>query len=346
MKPALKHPDCIPARQLRGRATGRMTGKGSTVLLLLALMSIAALAAVPTARAGDNSDLLTALRAKGAQIVPLGSRGGLAGYLVTPARGAGYSLYLTASGHAVTGLLYGPDGALITEDQLAAAGAADARRKASPAMSGRVEPGGSANAGIEGDVSPILPERRDGEPRRNGGCGLPSQSTGTADAETSLADTAPSDAAFSPVQPSRADLFERSAAAFGFTLGDHGPPVVLFGDALCPWSRSAVAKLGREAIVGRLKLHVVPVALLGAAAARRAAGIAASRDPAQAWFERGDRPADRAGSERIARNNALLDAWGARSVPLIVWRGPDGAIARRLGDIADAGAWLRESGLE
>ena len=271
------------------------------MLLLLAAVSIAAVAAVPTARAAGEPDLLSALRGKGAQVVPLGDRGGLSGYFVTPAGGAGYSLYLTASGHAVAGLLYGPDGALITEDQLAAAGA-DARSEASAAMSGRAAPDGSAHAGIEG-----------GGPQ------------------------------FPPVHSSRADLFERSAAAFGFTLGDRGPPVVLFGDVLCPWSRSAVARLGREALAGRLQLRVVPVAILGAAAARRAAGIAASPDPAQAWFEDAERPAGARGAEEIAWNNALFDAWGERSVPLIVWRGPDGAVGHRVGDIADTGAWLRET---
>ena len=145
---------------------------------------------------------------------------------------------------------------------------------------------------------------------------------------------------------SRAALFERSASAFGFTLGERGPPVVLFGDAACSWSRAAAARLGREALAGRLQLRVVPVAVLGAAAARLAAGIAASADPASAWFEGATRPADRHGAERIARNNALLDEWGANAVPLIAWTARDGAVGVRVGDIDDVGAWLRETGLE
>ena len=52
--------------------------------------------------------------------MPLGPRGGLAGYLVTPVGGAGYSLYVTNDGHGVAGLLYGPDGVLLTGGQLAA----------------------------------------------------------------------------------------------------------------------------------------------------------------------------------------------------------------------------------
>ena len=151
---------------------------------------------------------------------------------------------------------------------------------------------------------------------------------------------------------SRAALFERSASAFGFTLGERGPLVVLFGDPGCPWSRSAVARIGREAMAGKLRLHVVPVALLGAASAHRAAGIAASSDPAQAWFARdNDGPAGRHARDRIARNNALFDTWGERSVPLIAYRTARGGaagsgIAHRVGDIADLDTWLRELGDE
>ena len=145
---------------------------------------------------------------------------------------------------------------------------------------------------------------------------------------------------------SRAVLFERSASAFGFTLGERGPLVVLFGDPHCPWSRSAVARIGREAMAGKLRLHVVPVALLGAASAHRAAGIAASSNPAQAWFARTDGPSGVQARDRIARNNALFDAWGERSVPLIAYRTMQGGIAHRVGDIADLGAWLRELGDE
>ena len=153
-------------------------------------------------------------------------------------------------------------------------------------------------------------------------------------------------AAESAAAPSTPALFERAASAFGFTLGERGPLVVLFGDALCPWSRSAVARIGSEAIAGKLRLHVVPVALLGAASAHRAAAIAASPDPAQAWFARTDGPAGLQARDRIARNNALFDAWGERSVPLITYRTAPGGIAHRLGDIDDPGAWLRELGDE
>ena len=88
------------------------------ITTIMAAVSVAVVA-IPAARAAEP-DLVSALRDQGAQIVPLGTRGGLTGYLVTPVGGAGYSLYVTGDGHGVAGLLYGPDGALLTGGQLAA----------------------------------------------------------------------------------------------------------------------------------------------------------------------------------------------------------------------------------
>ena len=66
--------------------------------------------------------LVTALRERGAVVRALGERGGLEGYFVELAAGDAYSLYVTADGHAVTGLLYAPDGTLVTGRQLEAVG--------------------------------------------------------------------------------------------------------------------------------------------------------------------------------------------------------------------------------
>ena len=271
--------------------------------IAIVLAALAVPAAVSASDAGASGPaLIEALRAKGAQIVSLGWRGGLDGYFVTPADGAGYSLYLTGDGHAVAGLLYDPGGTEITGAQLAAVHAGEARTGGArpDARQTGVERTAVAHAASENDGAPASPA-------------------------------------------SRSALFERTAAAFGFTLGARGPVVVMLGDAACPWSRSAAAKLGREALAGRLQLRVVPVAILGAGAARRAAAIAAHPDPARAWFEGPDGTADRQGAERIARNNALLDAWGADAVPLIAWRAPGGEVLHRIGDIDDAGAWLKDT---
>ena len=280
----------------------RVEGTSVRARALAVLLVASSTAAWP----GDAADasgpaLIEALRANGAQVVSLGSRGGLDGYFVTPGDGAGYGLYVTGDGHAVAGLLYGPDGREVTGAQLAAAHAGEAG-------------GSGAGTGARESSGPAV-----------------------------SAHAAPPGAGAPTAAASRAALFERSAVAFGFTLGERGPVVVLLGDAACPWSRSAAAKLGREALGGRLQLRVVPVAILGADAARRAAAIAAHPDPARSWFEGPEHPADRAGAERIARNNALLDAWGATAVPLIAWTARDGGVRHRIGDIDDVGAWLKET---
>ena len=296
--------------------SGSIVKLRQNIKTIMAAVSVAVVA-IPAARAAEP-DLVSALRDKGAQIMPLGARGGLTGYLVTPVGGAGYSLYVTGDGHGVAGLLYGSDGMLITGGQLAA-------------VRGENRPADAAPSSASG--APNFTTNVEGAVVRDSG----------ASTETVTPDTA--------TGVSRAALFERSASAFGFTLGERGPLVVLFGDPSCPWSRSAVARIGREAMAGKLRLHVVPVALLGAASAHRAAGIAASSDPAQAWFAGDDGPADRHARDRIARNNALFDTWGERSVPLIAYRtarggAAGGGIAHRVGDIADLGAWLRELGHE
>ena len=286
----------------------------SGIRIVLAALAVPAAVSAAAAEA-SGPDLIEALRANGARVVSLGSRGGLEGYFVTPETAGGYSLYLTGDGHAVAGLLYGPDGMEITGAQLAAAHAGEA--------------GGSAGGTGAREVDPTAPE--------TAAAGRRDTTVPTVTAHAAEGAAPPS----SPASP--AALFERSAAAFGFTLGERGPVVTLLGDAACPWSRSAAAKLGREALAGRLQLRVVPVAVLGADAARRAAAIASHPDPARAWFEGPDRAPDRAGAERIARNNALLDEWGANAVPLIVWTARDGSIAHRIGDVDNVGAWLKDS---
>ena len=264
--------------------------------------------------------LVSALRANGAEVVPLGQRGGLDGYLVTPAKGGGYSLYVTADGHAVAGLLYGPDGSEITGAQMAAARAGAAWAQRTDAA--------SPETLVPETLLPetLVPERA-----------APAMTAhATADAGGPASSS-----------PSLAGLFERSAAAFGFTLGERGPLLVLIADPTCSFSRSAAARLGRAALDGWLQLRVVPVAVLGADAARRAVAIAAHPEPARAWFEGGGiadlRAADRAGAQRIARNNAIFDEWGATAVPLIAWQTRDGAVGHRIGDIDDVDAWLQET---
>ena len=75
----------------------------------------------PVAVMGEPG-LVMQLREGGAVVRSLGVRGGLEGYFVELADGDAYALYVTGDGHAVTGLLYAPDGSLVTGLQLEAAG--------------------------------------------------------------------------------------------------------------------------------------------------------------------------------------------------------------------------------
>ena len=283
--------------------------------LLAAVLALGLAGAAALAEGAPAPGVVAALTANGAQLLPLGERSGLTGYVVTLASGEVYTLYVTADGHGVAGLLYAPDGAMVTGAQVAAATAG---------RSGQ----GERSAAAGGARAPTL---------WAGGAettaALPSQPSGVGGDVAAASDVGA--------------LFGRSGEGFGFTLarpGSNAPAVVLFGDPACPWSRSAVARLGEQALAGRLRLRVLPVALLGEASARWAAGVASAGDPALAWFAKTPVPASADGARRIERNNALFSAWGERSVPLIVWRGRNGAISRRTGDIADIAAWLEELG--
>ena len=261
--------------------------------------------------------MVVALRESGARILALGERGGLSGHFVELADGDAYGLYLTPDGHAVAGLLYGPDGTLVTGRQIAAARGASGGEEAIPDRPALGE-SGSGDAAT-GDATLLV---------HGYGDGAEVPDTGAADIE------APDTEVYTEV------LFERSASAFGFTLGRSGPLVVLFADPACRWSRSAAARLGRAALDGRLRLRVIPVGVLGGDSVREAAAIASAPDPALAWFEGTGAPAGAEGARRIGRNNDLFDDWGGDAVPLTVWRARDGRIAHRLGDLDDAGAWL------
>ena len=269
--------------------------------------------------------VVAALHANGARILSLGRRGGLDGHFVEPADGDAYSLYMTPDGHAVAGLLYAPDGALLTGRQL------------EHARIGR----GSAVETYEVERTPPGVTTYLAEfvgPRVVAG-GADGEHGGGSDAEAvRFAHLYGGE----PPAPDAEALFARSSSAFGFSVGQGGPSAVVFADPACRWSRAAVTRLARAALDGRLRLRVIPVGVLGAASAREAAVIASAADPALAWFEGADGSAGPEGGRRIARNNALFDDWGAGAVPLIAWRGRDGRAVHQVGDIEEFDAWLEE----
>ena len=255
----------------------------------------------------DEPAMVAALRESGARILALGERGGLSGHFVELADGDAYGLYLTPDGHAVAGLLYGPDGTLVTGRQIAAArgatGGGIGANTARPAFDGTGQ--------CTRYPSPALARRRCSADER----ALQLTESGRLahlyrdELEVTNAEApdieAPDTEVYTEV------LFERSASAFGFTLGRSGPSVVLFADPACRWSRSAAARLGRAALDGRLRLRVVPVGVLGAASAREAAAIASAPDPALAWFEGTGAPAGAEGGTAYRPQQRLSSTTGA-----------------------------------
>ena len=284
----------------------------------------------------DEPAMVVALRESGARILALGERGGLSGHFVELADGDAYGLYLTPDGHAVAGLLYGPDGTLVTGRQIAAArgatGGGIGANTARPAVGSTDNHEISVSGRSHGGDEPLI-ERTLQLTERARLAHLYRDELEVPNGEAPDIE-APDTEVYTEV------LFERSASAFGFTLGRSGPLVVLFADPACRWSRSAAARLGRAALDGRLQLRVIPVGVLGGDSVREAAAIASAPDPALAWFEGTGAPAGAEGARRIGRNNDLFDDWGGDAVPLTVWRARDGRIAHRLGDLDDAGAWL------
>ncbi len=169
------------------------------LVLVTLLLFLASAAGAGDAPESGEVPVIDALRAGGAEVTPLGSGGSLSGYLVIPSRGAAYSLYIAEDGHAVAGLLYDPEGRLLTGRQIA-----------------------ETSAGF------AIPPRGAKEPATGSQAGALRTE-------------------------SHASRFGAARAAFGFTLGSQGPLVLLFADPSCPWSRSAVARLGQLALSGGVR---------------------------------------------------------------------------------------------
>lgn len=302
---------------------------GALAAALAVAISVWAPAAARAPAPGGNPSLadpppapavVSALRGRGARLTPLGERGGLAGWLVELARGESYTLYVAPDGHAVAGLMYAPDGALVTRSQVAgvrgASGYAE-RGGAAPTAAGRSGSSRIAQAGGTSATASGAGARYPGVP------------------ESLLREIVAG-------RPVPAGLFARSAALFGFTLGHRGRQAVIFADPGCPWSARAVDELGRLALRGSFRLRVVPVGVLGAASARKAIRIASSPDPALAWFGREVAPEHRAGSQWVEENNAVYERWGEDSVPLIAWPAPGGGQLYRVGSIGRPNIWAAE----
>ena len=271
---------------------------------------------VGVAGLGGNAGtgLVARLRARGARLTGLGERSGLEGWLVELGGGDAYTLYVAKDGHAVAGLMYRPDGGLVTGSQLKAAG--------------------QEGTGVRGRGGDEIGSQGQSEVAHVAGSSQGSESGG----------------GFSVVRPgggvrgktAPAGLFAKSVQVFGFTLGNRGKIVVVFADPGCRWSKEVVQELGRHATAGRFRLRVIPVGVLGARSATAAIRIVSSPDPALAWDGRDVAAAHRAGGMWVEENNGVFDRWGENAVPLIVWPDRKGGYVYRVGVIPDVPRWVEE----
>ena len=74
-----------------------------------------------SATRGPVPETIRALRSRGVKVTSLGAHGNLEGWFVELGPENSYSLYTAPGGYSVAGLLYGPDGVLVTRDQIASA---------------------------------------------------------------------------------------------------------------------------------------------------------------------------------------------------------------------------------
>ena len=118
------------------------------------------------------------------------------------------------------------------------------------------------------------------------------------------------------------ELFDVTRSAPGFWMGERGPEFHTFVDPTCPFSVEHVRLLARDAALGKLRAHVIPVGVLGERGVEGAIRIAGS-ELGRAKWDGGDGGAfDRAaGVARVNANRELHGAWRVRGVPFTVWMG-------------------------
>ena len=285
-----------------------------------------------------GGSLVAGLRANGAEVKPLGRRGALEGWLVTPRGQRPYTLYVDGSGYGVMGLLFSPDGTEVTGRQIEGF-----RERTATEGTEQGQRGQGRSPGLPASRVRAATERMPGDSHTRPGDAY----------RTLLADArqAPSEGASrvsggqgSFVSASLPGIFEMALAVEGFDLGESGPQVAIFADPSCLPSRAAVAELARRALAGEIRLRVVPVGARGAEAEVMAALVLGSEDRARGWFtlDREDEwpalGADSAGG--VALNRRLFERTGSEFVPYSLMRGEDGRIHSMIG--ADFGKWFGE----
>ena len=137
-----------------------MTLHRPSIALSIGALALPLLVTSPTSSAAIDPSIITLLRESGANVEAIGSTPGLTGYHVTregDATDPGYTLYVTASGHAVAGVLYGPDGVVLTVDQLRTAEMRDSRTGTQTSAQARVPDASGIALDPASPAPPVVP---------------------------------------------------------------------------------------------------------------------------------------------------------------------------------------------
>ena len=140
-------------------------------------------------------------------------------------------------------------------------------------------------------------------------------------------------------------------AAFGTVGPAAAPEVFLVIDPQCIYSVRAYQQLQPYAASGKIRLSVVPVAILdhedqGRSTKSALALLAKPSAEIPAAWQRGDTngPATPAAQERLGVNMAIATSIGLTGTPTLLWRGRDGAAMRIDGMPTDVGALIASAG--
>ncbi len=269
-----------------------------------ALALCATLAGHASNTTADVPGIVTLLRESGASVEAIGVTPGLTGWHVTRSADdddPGYTLYVTASGHAVAGVLYDAQGVVLTVDQLRAADERERQKNAAPDAAMWVP---------DASAVPLDPDYHSPE----------THPLSRGDFATAL----------SPPPPTT-----------GFSLGQAGPVVHVFADPTCSFSRITVARFAQAAIGGKVRLTVIPLALLGADSAYQALA-AVGEEGGHAWFAREAAEPTPVTSAAVRQNNQAHAATGLDVVPVVRTFSAGGAWHDRAGAVSDVAGFLED----
>ncbi len=277
----------------------------------------------------DSIATLKVFKDQGADINYLGRKYGLDGWLVSKGN-AIQVLYTTADGQGtVVGLLYGPDGNIVTGSQLLIAKSKGLNLEHTTSALNNI---GTANTSQTSPANPAMPSLPPS------GVATPAEVAASTRAGTTpatpQASAPPVVAPANPSSPSE-QLWAQTVASTYITFGlPKAAPLYVFMDPTCHYCHDYFnALMSAYVPQGSVQLRVIPVGILSEKSKQEALQIMSAVDPAAAWnsAETGDlsslppTPANGV-AQKIDANQHLMSEWKFRGTPGSIYRGKDGKV--------------------